>query len=159
MVGIGLALVEDEDGDGEPDLWVGAQDEPAGPYTGSIRRMSLDTSSGSVLDRAFVTVVTEGPCCQFLSVDMNLDDSSDLIVGESMMLGSDYGRVSLLYGPLAGTLSISAADAWYSGMDGVGLRPAVAGDTDGDGNLEIVTGAQDENNHDGAVVLLEIEVW
>ena len=159
MVGAGLELAEDQDGDGEPDLWVGALDEVAGPSTGSIRRMSLDVSSGSVLDRAFVTVVTEGSLCQFFSEDMNLDLRSDLILGECTMFGTDYGRVSLLYGPLAGTLSISAADALYSGMDGVGINPMVAGDTDGDGNLEIVTGAPDENNHDGAVVLLEIEVW
>ena len=157
-VGAGLELVEDQDGDGEPDLWVGARDESSGTYSGSIRRMSMDAASGPVLDRTFVTVLAD-TCCSFLTGDLNLDGTSDLVVAQPWQVGGGLGRISLLYGPLAGTLSVSAADAWYSGLDGAGSSIALAGDTDADGNLEIVTGSPNANNSDGGVVLIEFEVW
>ena len=91
-----------------------------------------------------------------LAEDLNLDGSSDLVLGNS----EGSGNLFLFYGPMLGTVDTTAADAWYGGEFGIGgYNPILAGDTDGDGNLEVASGAAPENNYSGAVVLLEVEVW
>jgi hypothetical protein len=50
-------------------------------------------------------------------------------------------------------------DAWYWGPDGLGGSVSLAGDTDGDGNPEIVVGAASADNFTGEVLLLEIQIW
>ena len=155
-MGDSLAVADDQDGDGSPDLWVGAGDNLGGDSTSTLRRISSNSPSGLVADHSLVTVLGGYGGSRLLAADLNLDGSSDLVLGNL----ESGGNLFLFYGPLLGTVDTTAADAWYTGEHGIGYyNPTLAGDTDGDGNLEIGAGAEVENSYTGAVVLLEVEVW
>ncbi|HNH50516.1 MAG TPA: hypothetical protein PKY30_26020, partial [Myxococcota bacterium] len=151
-----VALADDQEGDGSPDLWIGAWDNLNGDVTCSLRRISSSAPNGLVADHSIVTVLGGYGGTRALAEDLNLDGSSDLVLGNS----EGSGNLFLFYGPMLGTVDTTAADAWYGGEFGIGgYNPILAGDTDGDGNLEVASGAAPENNYSGAVVLLEVEVW
>jgi len=151
-----ITLADDQEGDGRPDLWISAWDNLSGGDTCSLRRISSSAPSGLVADHSLVTVLGGYAGTPALSADLNLDGSSDLVLANQ----EGSGNLFLFYGPLLGTVDTTAADAWHSGELGIGYySPILAGDTDGDGNLEVASGATVENNYSGSVVLLEVEVW
>jgi Putative metal-binding motif/FG-GAP repeat len=160
QVGYPLVGTQDEAGDGYGDLWVGASDDLTGQGSGSMYRLSSNMPGGRLIDRASVLVLGGGSCCfDAIVEDFNIDGTDDLVIGSMLQSGNSQGYVALFYGPLAGTVDYTAADAWYMGEDSVGYSLAFAGDTDGDGNREILAGAPYADANAGAAVLLEIEVW
>ncbi|MDP7114716.1 MAG: MopE-related protein, partial [Myxococcota bacterium] len=94
--------------------------------------------------------------------DLDGDGYDDLLIGawKADTGGSDAGAVYVIYGPVAGDLSLSAADARLEGEaagDFAGNPVAAAGDVDGDGFGDILVGARGNDGADagaGAAYLL-----
>ena len=158
-VGLTLDIGEDASGDGYPDMWVGAYDQLAGPNTTSLRRMSMDSPAGLVSDYSPVTITTfQYP--SLVVADLNLDGTDDLVIRDGETTGSTGGMIHVFFGPMGGTYSASAADAWFAGeTDLSGSAIAFAGDTDGDNSMEVAVGVPDADNGTGAIVFLEFDAW
>jgi len=93
--------------------------------------------------------------------DLNLDGTDDLVIGDGEITGaSSQGKVHVFFGPMAGTYSASAADAWFAGETYLyGGSMAFVGDTDGDNSMEVAVGVPDADNSTGALVFLEFDAW
>jgi hypothetical protein len=91
--------------------------------------------------------------------DMNGDGYDDVVVS-SPARNSMAGSVYLINGPLTGVLSLASADAELSGessTDHAGNHVSSAGDVDGDGNFDLIIGAELESTtamHSGAAYLV-----
>ena len=95
-------------------------------------------------DRAGYAIASAG--------DMNSDGYDDVLVGARLNddAGADAGATYLVYGPLT-SMSLSAADVTIEGAaagDYAGISVSGGQDYDGDGNLDILIGAQ--NVYDGS---------
>ena len=157
-MGQALALGEDAGGDGYPDLWVSAYDQLAGPNTSSVRRMSMDSPSGLVTDYSPVTI-TAFQYVRLVAADLNLDGTDDLVLSDGELTGTTQGKVHVFFGPMGGSYSASAADAWFEGEDGLSYPSmAFVGDTDGDNSMEVAIGVNVADGN-GAVVFLEFDAW
>ena len=156
--GYGLAGTGDVDGDGRSDLIIGAYFHSAivpaggaayllyGPVYGPVPLANADAKLLGESDGDFAgfTVASAG--------DVDGDGTDDILVGaqDHDQGGTDAGAAYLLYGPVQGTMSLADADAKLIGEkpnDGAGRTLAGAGDVDGDGNRDLLIGA---NGHDGA---------
>jgi hypothetical protein len=158
-MGITLDLGEDAAGDGYPDLWVGAYDQLAGASSSTLRRMSLDSPVGLVNDYSPVTITTSG-YPSLVVADLNLDGTDDLVIRDAESRADGNGKVHVFFGPMGGTYSASAADAWFAGEWSLGTSPiAFVGDTDGDNSMEVAVGVPDADNSTGALVFLEFDAW
>lgn len=76
--------------------------------------------------------------------DYNGDGLSDLILGAPGTSGGGAGAAYVFFGPVSGTLGVSAADVSLLGDgvgDGAGYSVASAGDYDGDGFDDVFVGA------------------
>ena len=78
--------------------------------------------------------------------DLNGDGTNDLIFGAPRfpLNGADTGRAYVFYGPIAGSMIATDADAIISGEainDGFGRSVASAGDVDGDEADDVIVGA------------------
>ena len=144
----------DVDGDGADDLIVGARqlfqldsDGRAyvfsGPLKGRIAAHSADAilvgeDSDPVDDDLFGSAVA-------VVGDTNGDDIDDVLVGAptNYAAGSRSGRAYLFYGPLAGQIQAASADRIFDGsaFDLLGTTVASAGDANGDGLADLLTGA------------------
>ena len=161
---MGSALaVGDLNADGSPDVIAGAPGGAgavhlyAGPLTGSIPgSATLAQLTGEAAgDGAGASIAS--------SCDLNGDGLDDLAVGAwgHDQGGLTAGAVYVMFGPLSGLTSLSAADAVYYGEssgDWAGWSVACAGDTNGDGTDGLLVGAwrEDEGSLDaGAVYLIE----
>jgi len=150
---LGAALgFGDHDGDGVDDVvvaspgasnaaaWAGAVHVFAGPVAGVL---PLGTATATFTGEASEDWAGRsiGTGCDF-----NGDGNDDLAIGAwgHDTAGAAAGRVYVLNGPLSGTSSLSAADAIFDGEapgDWAGWSVACAGDTDGDGNDDLLVGA------------------
>ncbi|MES2639034.1 MAG: MopE-related protein [Myxococcota bacterium] len=156
-VGDVFAGAGDLDGDGLTDLVIGAP-RADGTYAyggvayvvygGGSGTLDLGTADGAVLG-AF-TYATLGDAVAGVG-DVDGDGLDDLLVGSpgdrtaAVLAGAAY----LVLGPASGTREAAAADAIFLGertYDLAGSAVAGAGDTDGDGALELLVGAE---YHDG----------
>ncbi len=160
----------DVDGDGTPDLLVGAEgvDEEGsgsgaaylflGPISGTLSPAAADgvrygaefgDSAGSALDGAG---------------DLNGDGYADSAVGAYKADDNavrDAGGVYLLLGPWSGSGLLTDADAQRYGAarsDAAGISVAGAGDTDGDGHDDLLIGAfyNDDGGSDAGAAYLEL---
>jgi len=94
--------------------------------------------------------------------DLDGDGYDDLLIGawKADTGGADAGAAYVVYGPVAGDLSLSAADAVLEGEaagDFAGNPVAAAGDVDGDGFGDLLVGARGNDGADagaGAAYLL-----
>ena len=121
--------------------------------------MELSTADAILLgevgdDGAGISVSTAG--------DIDGDGHDDILVGAYAhdAGGTNAGAAYLLYGPVYGSLDLSAADAKYIGeapSDYAGYTVSAGGDLDGDGLDDLVVGAKREGSggyHAGAAYLI-----
>jgi len=94
--------------------------------------------------------------------DLSGDGYADLLVGASGndRNGSSSGTFYLVHGPATGTVDLATADCMFVGHnsgDGVGWTAAANGDADGDGAIDLLISARNEDtggSSAGAVYLL-----
>jgi hypothetical protein len=156
--GLGVAALGDQDGDGRAELLVGAPNAEdldgrtsaglvavvSGATEGTV---SLSTAAARVFGVAegdYIGEVVDGPG------DMDGDGIPDLVLGSQYddRAGTDAGAIFALLGPLTGMLTTDDADAVLVGEaagDAAGSAVRGAGDVDGDGLVDVIVGATDND--------------
>lgn len=156
FAGATLTATDDLDGDGVEDLGVGAWSldrlaEDAGAFwvlpTDLDGVHDLDEASALVAGDEAGDALTLSPPW---SGDATGDGQADLVVSATPRLGFS-GNVWLLAGPLRGDVSLQDATLTVTGESGSSLGSCNGGgDLDGDGQVEIVAGAQSASSGDGS---------
>ena len=163
-LGQGAEGLGDINGDGYDDLALSSAYESSGA---GVTYIYYGTSTGWATTPAYtvadVTVTGPGSGDNFIWPralgDLDADGHDDFAIGgdEYDGGGSNSGAVAVFYGSgsLAGSVAISAADAFVEGDDArqeVGVSIA-AGDLDGDGAPEVAIGAPGDDTSTGKVGL------
>lgn len=165
--GIGVAGAGDVDGDGLADLLVGAWGVDDSGGQSGIAYVLLGAPSGDVdLGAADARLVgqsggDEAGYAVAGAGDTDADGFADVLVGAPSRdaSGTDSGAAYLVRGPVSGTLSLSAANAVFTGeaaSDAAGIAVAGVGDTNGDGfdDVGIAANRADGGASDGGAVYL-----
>ncbi len=142
----------DHDADGLDDLVIGSPGASnAAPWAGAVHVFAGPVAG--VLPLANATATLTGEAAEdwagrsiATGCDFDGDGDDDLAVGAwgHDTAGAAAGRVYVVSGPLAGTASLGTATGVLDGEatgDWAGWSVACAGDTDGDGNDDLVVGA------------------
>jgi len=163
--GASVGSAGDQDGDGLPDLFVGAP--RAASHAGVAYVLSGLTTGPVSLDTAAAKLVGEdgnddaGTDLTCLG-DADGDGFDDLLVGapETDDAGTSSGTAYVVIGPVSGTVGLGSADRIWSGIGDwayAGRSVASPGDVDGDGLGDALVAAPEDNVVDrdaGAVYLL-----
>jgi hypothetical protein len=161
MLGESLAI-GDFDGDGSPDVIVGAPHPPLefndtgvayvfrGPLAGRIDASRADALlKGELENDEFGTSVANAG-------DVNGDGIDDVIVGAHQLFRPGAGKAYVFHGPLSGTRLAKNADLVLDGEhdgDLFGGAVASAGDVNGDGLADVMAGALEFGNRRGRAYL------
>jgi len=169
QAGAYVAGAGDVDGDGLPDLLVGATHDDDGASEAGAAYLVLGSGSPTsfVLSAADAKYRGEDAGDYAGRVagadDVNLDGYADVLIGAAGRdsAGSDAGAAYLVLGSIApASSSLSAADAEYYGRTSntrAGTGVAGAGDVDGDGFPDMIVGAEHDDTvatNAGAAYLL-----
>ncbi len=138
--------------DGVPDLGIGAHlSSPVGVRTGAayvVHGPVTGVVSLAKADAAWFGAADEDEAAReaLMGADLNGDGVGDLVVPVRLhdAGGLDWGAVYVIFGPIAGTADLGAADVQITGeadMDFAGVAVSASGDLDGDGNTDLVIGA------------------
>lgn len=162
--GSAVTAAGDVDGDGSPDVWVGANGEDtggaaagaayllSGPFSGLIPLAGATAKvTGEESNAAIGHHMDDG--------DFNGDGYGDLVAGWTSddTSASNAGAAYVFEGPVAGTLGTSTADGQLLGeaaFDGGGTSVANAGDTNADGYDDLVIGAYNNGCYVGVAYLV-----
>lgn len=163
-----LAGARDVNGDGTPDLLIGAPDT-ADNYTPAIAYLVLGPGTGyRSLDGADASFVKGGYSIIYsMNIasyvgDLDIDGYADLLFGvpDADTGATDGGAAYLIHGPATGAHELEEADASFYDNEAesrVGYSVAGAGDVDGDGLPDLLIGAfgdDDAARDAGAAYLL-----
>ncbi len=151
----------DVNGDGLPDIIVGAYCEGSGGYQAGAAYLVLGPVSGNIdlstADAKFLGIAAGDETGKHLAgnFDADGDGLTDLIIGAAQqdMGGSSAGAAYLIYGPVTGTVDLATADALLVGEDAgdEAGKSVSASDLDGDGVADLLVGASgdDDGGTDG----------
>jgi len=156
----------DVDGDGHPDLLVGAYFDDDGGTEAGAAYLVLGTVTGTLdLSRADAKFVGENRL-DYAGVvsgagDVDADGHDDVLMGASSNDEGDHdaGAAYLVLGPVTGSFDLSLADAKLVGDrsgDYAGGSVSDAGDVDSDGHDDVLVGAysNDEKGNDAGAAYL-----
>ncbi len=156
--GTSVAIIADLDEDGYDEILVGAPEDDDGgagagavylfygPVTGDLDLSTADAKFiGELADDSAGDIVAS-------SGDLNGDGMGDVVLSANAHEagGPDPGEVYVLYGPVYGTIDLSAADARIEGeadQDEFGFSVDARCDVNGDGNSDLIVGAPDNDGN------------
>jgi hypothetical protein len=151
--GSNISAAGDVNNDGYGDLLIGTQHHDSNGLTdaGAIYLIQ-GPSTGTVSLTAATAKLTGDAASDFAgravssAGDLNADGYADILIGAKKgdSNGTDSGTSYVFLGPVTGTLSLSTANAIFSGesaSDESGISVAAAGDVSGDGRPDMLIGA------------------
>ncbi len=143
LFGIGLASAGDVNGDGFSDVIIGASGVPPGGGVTGAAYIYTGSSGGLSSTAAWSVAATSANTLYGWSVasagDVNGDGYSDVIVG-AFGNGGNAGAAYLYYGSSSGVSTTAAWTGTGTANSYYGGSVASAGDVNGDGYSEIITG-------------------
>jgi hypothetical protein len=151
FVGAEVEGVGDVDGDGLPDLLVGAWgNDDTATESGAAYLIRGPASQSMTLDQSATRIYPHGSGGSLgFSVaggDMDGDGLADLVVGQPHgdVDDTNSGSVLVYCDPMVGDVSIADAEIYgETNYDSLGYRVAAGMDVDGDGHADLLAGAYD----------------